>query len=67
MRTIVLFDGQNLYHGAKEAWRPQPAIGPSRYTWPCYDVEKLANVMVSRLPGRTLAQIRFYTAVPDPG
>ena len=46
VRTIVFFDGQNLYHGAKDAWRPQPAIGVSRYSWPSYDVEKLAEILV---------------------
>ena len=66
LRTIVLFDGQNLYHGAKDAWRPQPAIGPSKYSWPSYDVEKLAEALASTTPERTLTQIRFYTGVPDP-
>jgi len=66
LRTIVFFDGQNLYHGAKEAWRPQPAVGYSTYSWPSYDVEKLAATLVSATPGRTLTQIRFYTGVPDP-
>ncbi len=62
-RTIVLIDGQNLYHLARKAW----ASGPkSPYGWPSYDVEKLAQALVSRVPGRTLAEIRFYTGVPDP-
>jgi uncharacterized LabA/DUF88 family protein len=64
VRTIVFFDGQNLYRGAKDAWRPQPAIGFSRYSWPSYDVEKLAEILTYRIPGRTLAQICFYTGVP---
>ena len=66
MDTIVFIDGQNLYHLAKAAWlgdRPAPA---SPYAWPSYDVEKLANALVARVPGRTLAQIRFYTGVPNP-
>ena len=66
LNTIVLFDGQNLYHGAKDAWRPKTATGPSPYSWPSYDVERLAATLVSLVPGRTLKQIRFYTGVPDP-
>ena len=63
MDTIVVIDGQNLYHLARKAW----ASGPkSPYAWPSYDVEKLASVLVSRIPGRTLAEIRFYTGVPNP-
>ena len=63
MRTIVLIDGQNLYHLARRAW----ASGPSSpYAWPSYDVEKLAGTLAYRTPGRTLAEIRFYTGVPDP-
>ena len=63
MRTLVLIDGQNLYHLARRAW----ASGSSSpYAWPSYDVEKLAHVLVSRTTGRTLAEIRFYTGVPDP-
>lgn len=65
VRTVLFFDGQNLYHGAREAWRPQPPIGPSIYSWPSYDVQKLAEALVSRISGRTIAQIRFYTGVPD--
>ena len=66
LRTIVFFDGQNLYHGAKDAWRPLPRVGSSKYSYPSYDVEKLAEVLVSRIAGRVLTQIRFYTGVPDP-
>ena len=66
LRTIVFIDGQNLYHGAKDAWRPLPPVGPSKYSYPSYDVEKLAEVLVARVPGRVLSQIRFYTGVPDP-
>ena len=63
MRTIVLIDGQNLYHLAKGAW----GSGSSPpYTWPSYDVERLAHALVARISGRTLAEIRFYTGVPDP-
>ena len=63
MRTLVLIDGQNLYHLARRAWS---SGSDSPYTWPSYDVEKLAHVLVSRTPGRTLSEIRFYTGVPDP-
>jgi uncharacterized LabA/DUF88 family protein len=66
LRTIVFFDGQNLYHGAKDAWRVLPAVGHSRYSYPSYDVEQLAEVLVSRISGRVLDQVRFYTGVPDP-
>ena len=63
MRTIILIDGQNLYHLARRAW----ASGSSPpYAWPSYDVEKLASLQVSRIPGRTLAETRFYTGVLDP-
>lgn len=66
LRTFVFFDGQNLYHLARELWAPKPPVPGSPYGWPSYDVEKLANVLVSRVPGRKLAQIRFYTGVPNP-
>ena len=63
MRTIVFIDGQNLYHLARGAWASGPS---SHYYWPTYDVEKLACALVSRTPGRTLVEARFYTGVPDP-
>lgn len=63
MRTIVLIDGQNLFHLARTAWSSGPS---SPYAWPSYDVEKLASALVSRTPGRTLVETRFYTGVPDP-
>ena len=63
MRAIVLIDGQNLYHLARRAW----ASGPqSPYAWPNYDVENLAGALVAGTPGRSLAETRFYTGVPDP-
>ena len=63
MRTVVLIDGQNLYHLARRAW----SVGASSsYAWPSYDVEKLARALVFKVPERTLAGIRFYTGVPDP-
>ena len=60
MRTIVLIDGQNLFHLAREAWGPA-----APYDWPSYDVLKLADTLVALTPGRTLAETRFYTGVPD--
>jgi uncharacterized LabA/DUF88 family protein len=66
MRTIVLIDGQNLYHLARTAWGPGLPGHPSPYTWPSYDVEKIARSLASRVSGRTLTDIRFYTGVPDP-
>ena len=42
-----------------------PAIGPSNYSWPSYDVEKLANLLISRKTNCVLKQIRFYTGVPS--
>lgn len=67
MRALVLFDGQNLHHLAKLAWGSSPGDALSPYLWPSYDVTKLAQALVARIPGRTLAEIRFYTGVPDPG
>ena len=63
MRTIVFIDGQNLYHRAKDAW----GSGESpKYSWPSYDVHKLSHALVNVTRGRTLAEIRFYTGVPNP-
>ena len=66
MRTVVFFDGQNLYHGVRNAWAPKPHVSGSPYGYPSYDVEKLALALVARVPERTLTQIRFYTGVPSP-
>ena len=65
MRTIVFIDGQNLYHSAKEAWASTyqgPTSNP--YSWPSYDVQKLAKALAERVVDRTLVQTRFYTGVP---
>jgi len=64
LRTIVLFDGQNLYHLAKEAFG-SGGTGPVHYSYPAYDIERLADLLVNARPNRTLTQIRFYTGVPD--
>jgi len=67
LRTIVFFDGQNIYFLAKTAWAPPlPRRGDTPYSWPSYDVQKLASTLVAKVPGRTLSQTRFYTGVPDP-
>ena len=63
MRTAVFFDGQNLFRSAKGTWGPSPPNSSSPYDWPSYDVEKLAQHLVSLTPGRTLEEIRFYTGV----
>jgi uncharacterized LabA/DUF88 family protein len=63
VRTIVLIDGQNLFHLARIAWSSGPS---SPYAWPSYDVERLAQALAARTPGRSLAEVRFYTGVPDP-
>jgi uncharacterized LabA/DUF88 family protein len=55
-RAIAFFDGQNLYHSAKEAFG---------YTYPNYDVAKLAQAVCSQ-QGWHLAQARFYTGVHTP-
>lgn len=65
MDTIVFIDGQNLYHLARTAWAD--ATGLSRYTWPSYDVAKLARALTNRVAGRTLVGTWFYTGVPASG
>lgn len=65
MKTIVLIDGQNLYHLAKELWAPRPQVGGSIYGYPSYDVEKLAHALVIMDNRRILSETRFYTGVPD--
>ena len=64
MRTIVFIDGQNLYHLARTAWAN--STGLSRYTYPSYDVKKIAEGLTARVSGRILTEVRFYTGVPDP-
>lgn len=66
-RVVVFIDGQNLYHGARNSWAPDPpAPGPDAiYATPCYDVRKIALHLTARLPDRVLAQCRFYTGVPS--
>lgn len=54
-RTIAFVDGQNLFHSAKIAFG---------YTYPNYDVKKLAAAVCVR-QGWQLIQTRFYTGVPE--
>jgi uncharacterized LabA/DUF88 family protein len=54
-RAITFIDGQNLFHAAKEAFG---------HRWPNFDPLRLATE-VCRLQGWTLAEVRFYTGVPD--
>ena len=65
MRTIVFFDGQNLYHLARLAWATESAHAATAYTWPSYDAEKLALALATRESGRELSETRFYTGVPS--
>lgn len=44
---------------ARGRWRILPLLLAS------YDVEKLASALVAQTPGRRLAEIRFYTGVPQ--
>ena len=54
-RAHVFVDGQNLFHGAKEAFG---------YPYPNYDVACLAQ-RVCRQSGWQLLRTTFYTGIPD--
>ena len=54
-RAIAFFDGQNLYHAARRAFG---------YSYPNYDPIALAAA-VSVAQRRELAEVRFYTGIPD--
>ena len=54
-RAFAFFDGQNLFHSAKDAFG---------YSWPNFDPEKLAWWACLR-SGCDLAGTFFYTGVPD--
>ena len=54
-RAVVFVDGQNLFHAAREAFG---------YTYPNYNVSDLSRQVCSR-QGWELAQVRFYTGIPD--
>ena len=53
-RAVALIDGMNLFNNAKRAFG---------YSFPNYDVVKLANLVCHRL-GCQLVETRFYTGVP---
>jgi uncharacterized LabA/DUF88 family protein len=55
-RAIAFFDGQNLFHEAREAFG---------YYYPNYDIQKLATSVCADQHWN-LVQVRFYTGVPDP-
>lgn len=54
-RAVAFFDGQNLFHAAREAFG---------YTFPSYDPVKLAEAVCSAR-GWKLSRVRFYTGVPS--
>lgn len=56
-RVVAFVDGQNLYHGAKNSFG---------YPYPNYDIHKLCEA-ICRARNWNLAQVRFYTGVPDSG
>jgi uncharacterized LabA/DUF88 family protein len=54
-RAIAFFDGQNLFHTAKDAYGHQ---------FPNYDPKKLATAIASS-ESWDLKEVRFYTGIPD--
>ena len=64
MRTLVLIDGQNLFHLARSAWAPDPPDPASPYSWPSFDILKIAQAVTAAHPDRHLVETRFYTGVP---
>lgn len=54
-RTVAFFDGQNLFHAAREAFG---------YTYPNYDPVCLAHA-ICQSKSWQLKQVRFYTGIPD--
>lgn len=60
-RAVALIDGMNLFNNAKRAFGP--LISQYDYSFPNYDVVKLANVASVTL-GCHLVETRFYTGVP---
>ena len=55
--AIAFFDGQNLFHAAREAFG---------YTYPNYDPKALA-VAICKARGWALGKVIFYTGVPESG
>ena len=56
-RAVAFVDGQNLFHAAREAFG---------CNYPNYNVSALAEQVCTR-QGWKLAQVRFYTGIPDAG
>jgi uncharacterized LabA/DUF88 family protein len=56
-RTVAFIDGQNLFHTVREAFG---------YSYPNFDVQKLAHQVVAGQAGWQLIQVRFYTGIPAP-
>jgi len=54
-RVVAFFDGQNLFHAAKEAFG---------YKFPSFDPLLLAKAVATEQSWE-LVQVRFYTGVPD--
>jgi uncharacterized LabA/DUF88 family protein len=54
-RAVAFFDGQNLFHAAREAFG---------YTYPNYDPLALA-LSICQQQGWALSESRFYTGIPD--
>lgn len=54
-QAVAFFDGQNLFHSAKEAFG---------YRFPNYEPQALAAAICSN-HSWNLAEVRFYTGVPD--
>src|SRR5712692_405128 len=55
-RAITFVDGQKLFHAARESFG---------HSFPNYDVRALSEA-VCQSAGWRLAQVRFYTGIPDP-
>lgn len=55
IRAMAFIDGQNLFYAAKDAFGCR---------FPDYDVSRLAESLC-QAQGWSLAQVRFYTGVPD--
>jgi len=54
-RAVAFFDGQNIFHAAKDAFG---------FHYPNFDVLKLADAVCIH-QGWSLAEARFYTGFPD--
>lgn len=55
-RVSFFIDGQNLFHGVKEAFG---------YRYPNYDVKKLSRCVFQEQGWEDLVSIHFYTGVPE--